>query len=159
MDFLRVLSNRPININLGLLLVRVGIGTIMLVAHGYGKITGGPEVWAKVGGAMGNLGVSFAPAFWGFLAAFAEFVCSILIVLGVLFRPATALLAFTMFVAALHHLNLPPESPAAGLKGASHALKLLVVFLGLLLTGPGRFAFRLITRSDLQEDRRAEDSD
>ena len=37
--------------DLGLLLLRVGIG-IMFTIHGYPKLIGGPEMWAKVGGTM-----------------------------------------------------------------------------------------------------------
>jgi putative oxidoreductase len=89
---------------------------------------------------MENLGVSFAPAMWGLAAALAEFGGSIALVLGVLFRPAVSLLAFTMLVAMLRHLNLPPESPASGWQGASHALELLCIYVALLFTGPGRYA-------------------
>ena len=107
----------------------------------------GLPVREALGNHMGNLGITFAPAMWGFMAGFAEFVCSILLILGVLFRPAAALLAFTMFVAALRHLNLPAEDPASGWKGASHALELLAVYIRLFLAGPGRYAFTLIRRT------------
>ena len=126
--------------DIGLLAVRVGIGTLMFTLHGWGKIQAGPELWARIGTAMGALGIDFAPTFWGFMAAFAEFGCSILIVLGLTFRIATGLLAFTMLVAALRHLGLPADADASGWSGASHALELLSVYVGLLLTGPGRFA-------------------
>lgn len=148
----RILSIAPINKDVGLLLLRLGIGLSMLAFHGYAKITGGPETWSAVGGGMENLGISFAPSLWGFMAAFAEFFGSILLVLGVLFRPAATILAFTMFVAVLNHLNLPADHPRSGLSGASHALELLVVYVSLLLTGPGRFAFRLIGKHDLKRD-------
>lgn len=95
---------------------------------------------------MKNVGVAFAPVVWGFMAAFAEFFCSILLILGVLFRPAALLLAFTMFVAALMHLNLPADHPEFGLKGASNAIELLCIYLGLFFAGPGRFAFSLMAR-------------
>jgi putative oxidoreductase len=144
----KMFSRSPVNRNLGLLLIRVGIGVIMLVVHGYGKLTGGPEMWTGVGGAMGNLGLDFVPVFWGFMAMFAEFVCSILIVLGVLFRPALLMLGFTMFVAVIVHLNMPAGSPNAGWTGASHALELLCVYAGLYLTGPGKYAFSLIKKPD-----------
>lgn len=144
----KMFSNSPLNLNLGLLIVRIGIGLSLLVFHGYGKMAGGPETWAPVGGAMKNLGIGFAPAFWGFLAAFAEFVCSILIVLGVLFRPAILLLAITMLVAILHHLSLPIDSPSSGWSGASHALELFCVYVGLYLTGPGKYAFKLMRKQD-----------
>jgi len=143
----KVLSTEPIHRGLALLMIRLGIGFSMLAFHGYGKLIGGPETWARVGGSMQNLGITFAPVLWGFLAAFAEFFGSILLMLGVLFRPAAALLAFTMFVAILRHLNLPAEDPGSGWKGASHALELFAVYLGLLLAGAGRYSFRLIRPS------------
>jgi putative oxidoreductase len=146
-NVVRWFSNLPIHKNVGLLVIRLGIGFSMLAFHGYGKITGGPELWAGVGSHMQNLGIGFGFVVWGFMAAFSEFVCSILIMLGVLFRPATALLAFTMLVAILRHLNLPADSPASGWTGASHAVELLVIYVGLMLTGPGSVAFRLIARA------------
>lgn len=126
--------------DIGLLVIRLGVGLNMIFFHGYGKISGGPESWQKIGGSMQNLGIGFAPTFWGFMAGFSEFFGSSLLVLGLLFRPAAALLAFTMLVASLRHLTLPPEEANAGWRGASHALELFSVYLGFLLVGPGRLA-------------------
>ena len=100
---------------------------------------------------MKILGITFAPVFWGFMAAFTEFFGSILLMLGALFRPAAALLAFNMFVAMLLHVNLPADHQMAGWWHASHALELVIVYVGLILTGPGRYAFRLIGKRDLKE--------
>jgi putative oxidoreductase len=133
------LDARPKFLDLGLLLIRLGIGASMAAFHGYGKLTGGPERWERIGGSMGNLGIDFAPVVWGFLAMFSEFFCSILFGLGLFFRPAAGLLACTMLVAAIRHLSLPPGSENSGWSGASHALELLVVYVGLLLAGPGRY--------------------
>jgi len=63
--------------------------------------------------------------------------------LGPLFRFATLLLAFNMFVAIMMHVNLPAENPSSGFPGAEKAMLYLVVYLGLFFTGPGRFAARL----------------
>jgi putative oxidoreductase len=126
--------------DIGLLVVRLGIGLTMMIFHGYGKLTRGPEGWERLGGQMQNLGIDFLPLFWGFMAMFSEFFCSILLIIGVLFRPATALLVATMFVAAFRHLSLPPGSEGAGFKGASHALELLAVYLALFFTGPGKYS-------------------
>ena len=123
----------------GLLVVRIVVGLSVLLFHGWGKITGGPEAWTRIGGNMGNLGLAFAPTFWGFMAAFSEAGCSALLILGVLFRPAAALLAFTMLVAITSHLSRPPDAPGAGWDGASHAIELLSVYTALLLAGPGRY--------------------
>lgn len=139
----KLLSARPLSSDLGLLILRAGIGTTIAVFHGWDKMQGGPERWSRIGGAMSELGVTFLPAFWGFCAAFAEFGGSILLVLGLLFRPAAALLAFTMFVAALRHLGLPPENPNSGFAGASHALELLAVYVALFFTGPGKWSLGL----------------
>lgn len=125
--------------DIGLLIIRVSIGLIMAIAHGYGKLSGGPEGWERMGHQMENLGISFLPLFWGFMAMFSEFFCSILLVLGLFFRPAAALLVATMLVAAVRHLSLPPEASGAGFKGASHALELLAVYLALFFTGPGKY--------------------
>jgi putative oxidoreductase len=144
--FRKILSSSRINRDLGLLVIRLGVGLSMFLFHGYGKITGGPERWSGIGGSMESLGITFLPTFWGFMAAFSESVCSILLILGLFFRPAAALLAFTMFVAVLRHLGLPDDDPSAGWKGASHALELGSVFLGLLLAGSGRYALRLARR-------------
>lgn len=136
----RTVGVEPISRDFGLLLIRLGVGLSLALFHGYDKLTGGPETWTRVGGAMGNFGITFLPVVWGFMAAFSEGVCSILLVLGVLFRPAAMLLALTMLVAATRHLNLPPDNPNAGWSGASHALELLSVYLGFLLLGSGRYA-------------------
>ena len=137
---LKILSDNPIHTDLGLLIMRLGVGLSMAVVHGWGKISGGPERWTQIGGSMPDLGLAFAPVIWGFLAAFAEFGGSILIVLGVLTRPAALMLAFTMFVAVTVHLGMPAENPNAGWKGASHAIELLAVYVMIVLTGPGRFS-------------------
>lgn len=115
----------------------------MLIFHGYGKLVGGPERWAKVGGALQTFGIDFYPVFWGFMAAFAEFFCSAFIIAGIFFMPATFLLTVNMIVAVLFHLYLPEESSAAGWQGASNAIEYLFVYIVLMITGPGRYKINL----------------
>jgi len=123
--------------NFGLLALRVGLGGMMAVAHGWGKITGGPESWEGLGSAIGALGVPvFLPAFWGFMAAFAEFVGAILLAVGFFFRPAAFLLLCTMIVAAAMHATAGDDF---GMK-TSRPIELGIVFLAMLFTGPGRYA-------------------
>ena len=100
----------------GLLILRLGIG-IMFVLHGYPKITGGIELWAKLGSSMSNFGIDFAPTFWGFMAALSEFGGAVLLILGVGFRLASLLMLTTMCVATAHHFG-----KGDGIQGASHAL-------------------------------------
>jgi putative oxidoreductase len=120
--------------DLGLLVLRVGIG-VMFVTHGLPKNVGGR--WAKLGEAMGNLGIEFAPTFWGFAAAISEFGGGLLLAAGVLFRPACALMLCTMIVASINHFAV-----GDGLGRASHAIEAGILFLSLLLIGPGRHRLR-----------------
>lgn len=129
-------SGRPFagSVDTGLLVMRVGLGTMMMY-HGLPKLAGGPDLWRRIGGAMGNLGINFAPEFWGLCAALAEGAGGLLIVLGLLFRPAAAGMIFTMIVASVMHVVTEKE-----FKGASHAVEIGLAILGLLLTGPGWFS-------------------
>lgn len=118
----------------GLLLLRVGIG-VMYIYHGAPKIAGGPEKWERLGMAMTSLGIDFMPVFWGFMASFSEFFGAICLLLGLLFRPATFLMAATMAVAATMHLTR-----GDGLTTASHAIENCILFISLFLIGPGKYA-------------------
>lgn len=120
--------------DLGLLILRIGLG-VMFLWHGAPKLAGGPEKWEKIGTAMASTGINAIPIFWGFMASFAEFFGGICLILGVMFRPACTLLTITMAVAAAMHLG-----KGDGLKGASHAIEDGIVFLSLLLIGPGKYS-------------------
>lgn len=129
-----ILGNLSKHTNTGLLIMRIGLG-FMMIMHGYPKLFGGVEKWTAVGGAMKNFGMHDVPHFWGFMAAFAETIGGLLFLLGFLFRPATFLLLFTMVTAAAMHLG-----KGDGLMGSSHAIELGVVFLAMFIIGPGRYS-------------------
>lgn len=118
-----------------LLVLRLGIGIIFLTVHGYGKVMGGPERWTLLGGAMENLGITWAPVAWGLIAALTEAVGGILIALGFLFRPAALLLLLTMIVATISHI-----AGGDALSTTSHPLKMAFVFFALMFIGPGKFS-------------------
>lgn len=107
----------------------------MFLFHGVPKLMGGPELWSQVGKAMTYLGIDFGYTFWGFMAGFSESVGGILLLLGFFTRPACMMLTFTMFVAATRHL-----SQGDGILGASHAIEDGIVFLSLILIGPGIYS-------------------
>jgi len=127
--------------DLGLLVLRVGLG-LMMMGHGWPKLTGGPEKWAKLGGAMGSLGIDFAPTFWGFMASFSELVGGAMVAVGLLTRVHSGLLVCTMGVAAAMHL-----SNGDGVMGSSHAIEDGIAFLALVLLGAGRFSVDARVRS------------
>jgi putative oxidoreductase len=118
----------------GLLIIRVGLGA-MFIYHGYPKLMGGPEKWAAVGSATKYVGITFAPVLWGLLAALIEAAGGMFIIFGLAFRPVCLLLAINMAIAALSHLG-----QGQGLSAASHAIEDGIVFLGLLVIGPGKYS-------------------
>ncbi|NRB21724.1 DoxX family protein [Candidatus Dependentiae bacterium] len=120
--------------DVGLLILRIGIGLIF-VKHGYPKIMGGPQMWQGLGGAMANLGITFAPTFWGFMAACSEFFGGLCLIFGFLTRPAAFLLGCVMFTAVVMHASKgDPWSTMA------HPLSLLVVFIALFVAGAGNYS-------------------
>jgi len=125
----------PINPDIGLLIIRVGIGLSYFFLHGLPKLMGGPERWERVGSAMQYLGITFGYPFWGFMAAFAESIGALAFALGFLFRPATTLLFLTMAVAFSYHMGKGDT-----LNQASHALEMGILFLGMLFMTPGKYA-------------------
>ena len=120
--------------DLGLLLLRLGVGGMFALVHGGPKLLGGPERWSQVGSAMGSLGIQAFPVFWGFLAAASECVGGLCLMLGLFTRPAACFMAMTMAVAATMHLTR-----GDGLPVASHAIEDGIVFLSLILIGAGRY--------------------
>lgn len=120
------------SVDLALLVLRVGIGISFVFVYGWGKVSGGPEQWVRLGENVALFGITFGATFWGFMAAITEFVGGIFLMLGLLFRPILGLLLVVMFVAASSHI-------AAG-EGPWHAMEMATVFVALLLTGPGRYS-------------------
>jgi putative oxidoreductase len=119
----------------GLLVLRVGVG-LSFVGYGAPKLFGGPTTWQDLGQAMTYLGITFAPAVWGFLAAASEFFGGIALVCGGLLRPAAFLLVCVMTVATVQHFGR--GDGYAG--GAFHSIEMGVACLSLLLMGPGRYS-------------------
>ncbi|PLW88845.1 DoxX family protein [Mucilaginibacter sp.] len=118
----------------GLLITRVGLGA-MFIYHGYPKLMGGPHLWGEIGSATKYVGLTFAPVFWGFMAAIVEALGGFLLIVGLAFRPVCLLLIINMIGAAASHLG-----SGDGLMGASHAIDDALIFAGLLFIGPGRYS-------------------
>jgi putative oxidoreductase len=130
------------NKDFGLLLLRVGYGLSFAILHGYDKITGGTKTWEWLGSQMSVIGIDFLPVFWGFMAAFAEFVCALFLVIGFLTRPAALLLAFTMLIAILYHISNG--------EGFAHALEAFTVFVAFIVMGAGKYSLDARTKSKIK---------
>jgi len=115
-------------------MLRVGIG-IMFMCHGYPKLAAGPEMWTGLGGALSVVGITFAPTFMGFIAAISEFGGGLLLVLGLMTRPACLFLLGTMAVATAMHVT-----KGDSFQKYSHALEAAILFFSLLFIGPGKYS-------------------
>lgn len=120
--------------NIGLLIIRVGLG-IMFIYHGYPKLIGGEEKWTKLGMAVGYIGIHFLPTVWGLLSAVVETVGGVLLIVGLAFRPVCILLLINLIVAAALHFG-----KGGGLEDAAHAIEDAIVFAGLTFIGPGKYS-------------------
>ena len=125
------------------LLLRVAAGLIF-IPHGFSKVfgAGGPAAFAHD---MPSFGI---PAFFGYAAAYSEFFCALLLIVGLLTRLDAFLLTCTMFVA-VFVVQLPDalkDPDAAGnrlfavLHGIELPLALFAITAGILMIGPGRFS-------------------
>ena len=118
------------------LVIRVVTGVIMF-AHGFQKLSGGP---ANFGGFLGQLGIP-APTLMAYVVTFVELVGGVLLIIGLLSRWAGLLLTINLAVATLLvktqvGLIAPPESGA----GAELDLALIAGFVAVLLLGPGKLS-------------------
>jgi putative oxidoreductase len=134
-------------LDLGLLVIRVVFGLFILNA-GIMKLLGGKEMLTGVGGSMAVFGIHFAPLFWGLLAALTETLGGVCLILGVFFRPAMLLLVFTMVVATVVMWGSGPSLASMGdfqkfIGNVMPPMTFLAAFLGLLFTGPGKYAMHL----------------
>ena len=123
--------------DLGLLILRVGIG-VMFLLHGLPKIMGGPGNWEG----LAQSGLPFLPAgivsiAFGLAAAIAEFGGGLFLIVGRYHRIACVALAATMAVAFTTKLGDITGIMDFAYK-AGWPLEMLIVCIALFFTGPGR---------------------
>jgi putative oxidoreductase len=121
--------------SIGLLVLRLGVGLMMLLAHGWGKLAGFSELTTKFPDPLG-----LGPTVTLVLAIFAEVVCALLIIVGLGTRFAAVPLLITMLVAAF---IVHADDPWAR---QEFALLYAIPFLTLIFTGGGRFALDRIVK-------------
>ena len=129
-----IFSTTHLTLNGGMLLLRVSSGMLLLVNHGWDKITAGSDKWSGLGqtGLM-PLGIESFHTFFGFMAAFSESFCAFFVVIGLLSRPAAALISITMLVGANLHISTGQGNPEM-------ALLYGFVFISIALLNPGKYS-------------------
>ncbi|MDQ0204879.1 DoxX family protein [Pectinatus haikarae] len=130
--------------NFGLLIFRIVLG-LMFMWHGFPKLSGGPEKWAELGQVMSVYGITFVPALWGFLSAFAECIGGLLVFLGLFYRLA-AILLFGNLLVAFSSQMLQDK----GLFKSSQSLEDGFNFFAAFFIGPGRYSIDYYLNIDRQ---------
>lgn len=132
-------SASPINIDLGLLVIRLIIGTLMAF-YGWEKLShfnemAASDFWNKDVSFLGLKGkIPLA------LTVFAEFVCSITLILGLFTR---ASLFFLLFCMAYIFLVVFPLSFVSKGDNGYHfndAFVYFIIYAGLFFTGAGKYS-------------------
>jgi putative oxidoreductase len=131
MKSLLTLEFLPRNPDVGLLLLRIGMGGLLLTLHGWGKLTG---VFSGNFGVPDVIGIGSVAT--TILAAFAEFVCSALVVIGLWTRLASVFVLATMASAFVFAHGMKLVGPGNGEK----PLLFFIGFLILLLAGAGKYS-------------------
>lgn len=122
------LSSRALSLDLGLLILRLIAGGAMLT-HGFPKLQMVVNGNHQFGDPIG-----LGPVLSLYLVTFAEFVCAILIILGLQTRLATIPLIINMAVA----FFIVHAADDFGTK--EMALIYLGMFLAIFFTGPGKYS-------------------
>jgi putative oxidoreductase len=129
---------KDIFLNLGLLVLRVFLGTIF-GAHGLKKVLGllnlsGIEDFLKT---LADIGVS-PVIFWAWAVATVEFVGGVFLILGILPRLSAAAIGIVMVVAVITIYGAKSFLMPVG--GPEYQLLILAVCLSIILTGAGKFS-------------------
>lgn len=121
----------PRSIDLALLVLRLWLGLAMAWLHGWGKLV---NLIAGTSKFPDILGIGALPAL--LLAIFAEFFCSLLLVVGLWTRLAALLLLITMSVA----FFMAHGAKLSGQGSGELAFVYLAGYVVLLLAGAGKFS-------------------
>ena len=127
----------------GLLVVRLGLGAVLVIIHGWDLISGGTTAWKTEGGQMANVGITSAPLVWGAIMAFSQFVGGFAMMAGILFRPFCLLVALTMGVYAAASFGADAAGTEQSLMDSVKASETFIVIglssFALAMIGPGKF--------------------
>lgn len=137
--FLLSPGTRDASTSVGLLILRVGIGAMIAIGHGLPKLRNwgdAVENWKTPDFIL----ISWMSAPVSFAALiFAELICGILLVLGLVTRVSALIIGFAMAIAAFHHHAADPFFIGGG-AAKEPAVLYLVSCLALLVIGAGAYS-------------------
>ncbi|MGB3344802.1 MAG: DoxX family protein [Aequorivita sp.] len=137
-----LISDGNISHDIGLFILRVVFGLVLLYGHGFEKLSvilSGQEIQF-----MDPIGIGASTSYY--MAAFAEGVCAILLILGLFSRVATLILSINFLVIFIFHAFIIGDGfPILELR-----FFYLFSFIALTFTGPGKLSldYLLFRRKD-----------
>jgi uncharacterized membrane protein YphA (DoxX/SURF4 family) len=121
------------NINTGLLIMRLGIAASLLV-HALPRLLDGKAAWILVGKDIRFLQFDFSTQLIGLIVLVIETLVSIGLITGYLFRLSAIVLTASYAVYFFNFISVGYKTLPL------YALAVACACLGLVITGPGRFA-------------------
>lgn len=118
--------------DIGLLIFRLVFGLVLFYGHGFEKLSvilSGNEIHF-----MDPIGIGESTSYH--MAAFAEGICALLVILGLFTRVATLILSINFIVIFIFHAFIAGD----GFAVLELRFLYLFAFIGLTLTGPGRLS-------------------
>ncbi|HEY1629378.1 MAG TPA: DoxX family protein [Tepidisphaeraceae bacterium] len=134
--------------DVGLAVLRVGIGLLIGLGHGGSKLYHGGQFGPPAPFVSGVASLGFPhPEFFAWCSTLTEFLGGLLLAAGLLTRPAALLLVFNMCVAVFgQHLHNPIFSSDPHAVSKELALLYLLPTFCILLIGAGRISIDRIIR-------------
>lgn len=116
-------------------ILRFSTGLMMCYYHGWSKILGDSDRWARLGNGLTQwIGLDALNVPLGFMAAFSESIGALLLAVGFMTRPTSFLLAFTMLVATIKNIT------GVGMEKAELSLLFLILSCVILMRGSGKYS-------------------
>lgn len=124
----------PISNECGHTIIRIGIGIVFMI-FGYSKLVSGSAHVTEIGSAVSLLGITYFYMWWGYLAALTEFFGGIAYIIGFGTRIVSLPLIGLLIVAMRFHFSRGDAFTTWGF-----AFSLLIVAIGLLVAGSGKYS-------------------
>ena len=126
-------SSQERGINLGLLLMRIGLAAMLLI-HSLPRLIDGAAQWKSVGTTLSYVNIGLPLQVLGFVVLLIETLGGVSLLCGYLFRTACIILTLLFGLYCFNYINIGYRTLTL------FSLGLASVFIGLINTGPGRYA-------------------
>ncbi len=126
-------SSQERRISFGLLVMRVGLAMLLLI-HSLPRLIGGAAQWISVGTALNFINPGIPVEILGFGVSLLESLAGVSLLTGYLFRVSCAMMTVVFGLFFFNYLHIGYRTLTL------FSLGLGLVFIGLMNTGPGRYA-------------------